>query len=165
MNDLEKIINSQKEMIGRYDNKATAYISISANTFVIALFTLCIFTALSEGKIERKSGMFITLLIIMIVYCTSFITAISMSMAILFPRGSKKNNSEHIKNSATNFEIVCTNQQIEYYVSNKEEIFKEYIKENSIILNNKHRWSKLIIYPIIIMNICLILTLILLFLI
>ena len=162
INELKLIIDSQKEMIGRYDNKAASYINISANTFVIALFTMCIFEKISDGSLARKSDMFIMLLIIMIIYCLCFTIAIILSLVILFPRGNI-NKKDVLENSITNFEGPNTSEQINYYLNNQESIFKEQIISNNVLLNIKNKYAKIIIYPITIKCICLIMLLLLIF--
>ncbi len=164
---LYSVIQSQKEIIGRYDSKASSYITIIANTFIIALFTLCIFTAVHDGSLQLQDNMFLTLLIVMIIYTLSFIACIILALLILWPRNkSKKINNKantHLNESITFASLNHTFESIKYFINNEDELLKTHIMLNNAIICKKNLYSKIILLPMIMLFLCLLIVLICLF--
>lgn len=161
--------NQQKEMRA-YDQKAGYYITSNSGLFVIALFTLCIFTMFHQGHndICKFSWQWWSLFVLTIIYVILFIASNACCFCVLFARVKRKNDNEDSLtcHSLTNpLAIDVSNFENDFEATKQRltEIQKKHIKSNIIILKRKHFFANLVPPLSILMGVLLLILTILLF--
>lgn len=144
--------NQQKEMRA-YDQKAGYYITSNSGLFVIALFTLCIFTMFhgtpDSFDIEQPGPEWLTLLILSILYILVFLASSFCCFGVLFARAEKGSfgKSKVFNHSVTNPLAVDINNfksDLAQTEANIVEVMEEHIKLNILILKKKHKYANFI---------------------
>lgn len=163
--------NQQKEMRA-YDQKAGYYITSNSGLFVIALFTLCIFTMFhgtpESFDIAQPGPEWLTLLILSILYILFFLASSFCCFGVLFARVEKGSfgKSNVMNHSVTNPLAVDINDfksDLAQTEANIVEVMEEHIKLNISILKKKHRYANFIPFLSMVMGIIFLAITILLF--
>lgn len=176
MNDLDKlkyILQNQQKEMRAYDQKAGYYISSNTAVFVIAIFTLCVFNLFHNGGdycgVQLVSFKWWVLLLLMIAYILIFAISSVYCLLVLYPRHPKSNGDyAYSIKSVTSFlngayDKTRVNEEIDYFNKNTEEVLKDHIRSNKMILATKNKYSSKILSLTILMCIVLLLLVICLF--
>ena len=161
----KELLENQQKEIRAYDQKAGYYIASNSGLFVIALFTLCIFT-MFHGKnedITQFSCHWLWLFILTIVYVLTFLLSSACCLLVLFARIYKSDSSIKTVTNPHSFEMDDFESTLKETEKNMEEIREYHIKSNAKILKQKHRWANFIPWLSIPMGITLLALMVLLF--
>lgn len=164
------VLENQQKEIRAYDQKAGYYIASNSGLFVIALFTLCVFTMFHGDyhDFEKLSIQWWMLLVITSIYLLFFLASSVCCFGVLFARTAKKDRktSDIMKHSITNPLAVDLNNfdnDLKETESNIAAIQEEHIKANISILKKKHFFANAIPYLSIAMGLVFLALTILLF--
>lgn len=162
----KELLENQQKEIRAYDQKAGYYIASNSGLFVIALFTLCIFTMFHNDHtdIAKYAAQWWILLILSLLYVICFLGSSICCLGVLFAR-VKKAGACSCRSITSPFSVDVNDLDNELVNTQKnmEEIREYHIKMNVSILRKKHSFANAIPFFSICMGVLLFLLMLFLF--
>lgn len=142
----KELLENQQQEIRAYDQKAGYYIASNSGLFVVALFTLCIFTMFhnNHDDIAHFDYRWWILLSLTVLYVLGFLFSSLCCLCVLFARVNKKDCGIQSITNPFSVDINNLDGELSKTEENIDNVREYHIKANVKILRKKHFWANCI---------------------